>query len=158
VGDGVVLRSSDGGRNFSTVSAPAGNYRGVRFAADGQFGVIVGDGGQVLASRDGGASWSLVSTAPGALHGVSVSDDGSRILAVGERGLAWRSGDGGATFSAASTGASHALNAVGFDLDVPATGWAVGDQGTVLVTHDAGLHFEPIASPILADFTAVEDF
>jgi photosystem II stability/assembly factor-like uncharacterized protein len=152
VGDGVVLRSLDGGE-FSPLSVPGG--RGVRFSADGQLGVIVGE--QVLASRDGGASWSAISTPPRPLRGVSVAADGRRIVAVGEGGLVWRSDDGGASFREGQSTTGAALNAIGFDED-SATGWAVGEGGTVLVTYDDGATFTAQTAPAGVDFTAVEDF
>jgi photosystem II stability/assembly factor-like uncharacterized protein len=128
----------------------------VRFSADARLGVIVGD--QVLLSRDGGVSWVVAATPPRALHGVSLSGDGIRVVAVGEGGLVWRSQDGGASFTETATGTTLALNAVGFDGDLSASGWVVGNGGALFVTDDAGEHLSALGSPLAADFTAVEDF
>lgn len=157
-GDHVVLRSTDGGQTFAAVaSLPSARWRAIKFAADAQHGVLVGDGGAVMLTSDGGATWRAARSAPLDLRGVSITPDGTRIVAVGGAGIVWRSTDAGATWSLVSTGAPT-LNAIGFIDDLPAQGWAVGARGALLHTGDGGATFQTLAAPLAVDFNAVEDF
>jgi len=157
-GDGVIARSTDGGATFAAVAGvPANRWRGLRFAADAQHGVVVGDNGRVMLTSDGGATWRAAPTAPAALAGVSITPDAARIVAVGITGLVWRSTDGGATFARVPTVTAN-LAAIGFSDDQPAQGWAIGAAGTVLHTVDGGAHFAALTTPLAVDLTAIEDF
>jgi photosystem II stability/assembly factor-like uncharacterized protein len=154
----VLLRSVDGGNHFAAVAGlPATTWRSLRFVADAQHGVVVGDGGLVYLSSDAGATWHAAATAPAALRGVSITPDGARIVAVGAAGLVWRSSDAGTSFARVTTAAPD-LAAIGFIDDQPLMGWAVGAAGTILHTVDGGASFSPLTSSITANLAAVEDF
>jgi photosystem II stability/assembly factor-like uncharacterized protein len=158
VGDGgVVLRSLDGGGHFDTAPAPtAADLRAVRLAADELHAVAVGAGGAVLTSDDGGASWRTQNPAPAELRAVAIDHD--QTVAVGARGLIWRRASASGDFTTVPSGTTADLNAVKFDRGAPATGWVVGGDGIVLVTHDGGAHFGTLASLLRGNLTAVEDF
>jgi photosystem II stability/assembly factor-like uncharacterized protein len=159
---GTVLRSADSGARFERVAAPVNTtLTAVRLAEDELRAIAVGEGGAVIASDDGGLTWRLESTAPADLSGVAFS--GAGATAVGSGGLIWRRPDAATSWSAVTSGTPADLAAVKFDREAPAFGWVVGGAsgagpGTVLYTSDGGAHFRPLASPLRAGLTAVEDF
>jgi photosystem II stability/assembly factor-like uncharacterized protein len=129
-------------------------------------GWLVGDGGVVMTTKDLGHSWQ---TPPGDLpdavaehfdfHAVAVQ--GPRVWVAGSPGTrAFHSPDGGATWLAATTGQAAPLRALSFiDAD---NGWAVGDLGTILATHDGGRSWQlqrrgAQRAGLLAMFAAAED-
>jgi photosystem II stability/assembly factor-like uncharacterized protein len=65
---------------------------------------------------------------------------GDRIVAVGARGLITYSDDGAETWKQASVPVSLALTALSFPS--PEKGWAVGHEGIVLTSKDAGENWE----------------
>ena len=163
VGDnGTILRSTDGGKSFAPATgydAPVStSWVAVKLAADGKVGFLAGAGGELRLTRDGGATWSDLAKAPAGLHGLSVKGDRTRVIAVGEGGLVWKSDDQGQTWAKADTGAASALNAIGFAEGNDLEGWAVGNDSTVLQTVDGAQSWKPLESPIVANFSAVEDF
>jgi photosystem II stability/assembly factor-like uncharacterized protein len=92
---GTVLRSTDGGRNWSQLqSAPFGTFTGV-FFIDDQTGWIAGSGG-IFATTDGGESWARQSTPSGigALNAVYMID-ANVGWAVGTNGTILRTATGG---------------------------------------------------------------
>ena len=91
------------------------------------------------------------------LWGVSITSDGTRIVAAGAGGAIWRSTDGGSTFAKIQA-ASADLLAVGFMEDLPAQGWAVGVTGTIVHTSNGGANWEKLDTPLVVDYTAIEDF
>jgi len=103
VGDHLISKSSDGGRNWSPLSG-AENLQldDVRIDADGQ-AVAVGAGGALAhISVDGKVSVQRLGTAD--LHTIHISEIGEDTdaigFAAGERGTVWMTHDGGSTWSA----------------------------------------------------------
>lgn len=82
---------------------------------------------------------SPASTSPLATRGLvnGLARAGSRIVAVGQRGHVLTSDDGASSWRQASVPVSSDLVAVSFA--TPQIGWAVGHDGVVLVSRDAGL-------------------
>jgi photosystem II stability/assembly factor-like uncharacterized protein len=163
VGDnGTILRSIDGGKSFSPATgydAPVStSWVAVKLAADGKVGFLAGAGGELRATRDGGVTWTDLAKAPAGLHGLSLKGDGTRVVAVGEGGLVWKSYDQGQTWEKSESGTTSALNAIGFAEDNNLEGWAVGNDSTVLQTVDGAQTWKPLESPIVANFSSVEDF
>src|SRR5205823_10775640 len=99
----------------------------------------------------------LAAALPADLRGLTLSDDGSRALVVGAAGNIWRSTDAAVTWTRVETGDSRALAAIGFSDEIAGRGWAVGEQGALLITNDDGASFAALAAPAAVDFTAVED-
>lgn len=122
---GIVVRSEDGGRQWTQVAAPVSvTLTAVRFA-DTQHGIAVGHGGSVLVTEDGGMRWER-------------RLDGRRIA---ELLLA----DAQARGDAAAQKAAEQLRADGPDkplLDVlplgPQRALVVGAYGLALATEDGG--------------------
>jgi hypothetical protein len=105
-------------------------------------GWLVGDGGLVMKTRDLGRNWQ---TPPRELpeyvtehfdfHAVAVS--GANVWVAGSPGTrVFHSPDGGESWQPQDTGWQTPIRALRFVDD--ATGWAVGDLGTILSTHDGG--------------------
>ncbi len=138
VGDnGAIRHSPDRGATWTTQYGPGGagrSLRGVRFL-DPSLGWIVGEGGLVLQTSDGGALWNP--QASGVTYRLEdvrfVTPDSGWIC--GHAALL-RTADGGAHWIPADVGPLD-LRALAF-VDAR-NGWAVGDQGTILHTTDAGL-------------------
>lgn len=117
---GAILRTTNGGANWSQISLPAGAPAGIRLrdvsALTSTVLVIVGDAGTVLRSADSGATWSVLSGIPSQenLNGVS-SFAGSFMVAAGDRGTILTSTNGSTWTREASgtvenlTGAAAAL-------------------------------------------------
>ena len=55
VGEGVPIRTADGGETWQSSSSPSGGFSGVCFV-DVQRGWAVGWGGRILATTDGGVT------------------------------------------------------------------------------------------------------
>ena len=137
-GEGVVWRTTDGGRSWESASLPSwGRVRDIDFvdattgwAVTEDWGV---DGdyaqGAVLGTRDGGATWELQATAPGVLYAVSMDPAGFG-WALGSSGVALQTRDGGATWLPRNTGTDNTLR--GAVLNGVDGAVVVGDSGTVL--------------------------
>jgi len=168
LGKGLMLASADGGRTWTRQGLPAGLVPEAVAFADAHHGwaVVAGDDADasppfryaVLSTSDGGARWRIsYSAAPGdTLSGLAAAGAHS-CWAVGyaERqhaGLVVRTLDGGLHWSAQRP-IPHHLRGVSFPDAV--NGWAVGDGGTVLVTHDGGATWAPQSSGVRVPLTHV---
>jgi len=151
---GTILRSSDGGRNWTQPDSPtAKTLFGVSFA-DEKTGWAVGADGTILRSSDGGASWmaqpvELVDETGDKrpldtnLFGVAAVSP-TAAWAVGDLGIVLRTRDGQTWERVAFDAVSYAdenvperlLNAVVFTS--PTDGWIAGEFATLLRTNDGG--------------------
>ena len=146
---GFTSRTTDGGATWSRGEIPRLDpgeaLLSIHFT-DADHGVAMGDGGHVYRTTDGGATWSGQRVTP---------DDDTRLKALvfGDAQTAWvlggvysfsanevacnfvrQSTDGGETWAPPASYVIKDLRAVSF---VSATqGWAVGADGTVMVTTD----------------------
>ncbi len=133
VGDsGEILRSSDGGINWSDVSGSvtSSDLKAVDFM-DERVAVAVGLGGTIVRTSDGGATWSLVSSpVTSDLRGVSGWN--GFFVASGDGGTVLTSADGGSTFTQNLTypGTDHVF-------DVCTTSTAGGNTLIYAATLDA---------------------
>ncbi len=107
--DGEILRSTDGGANWSQVeSTTKASLYGVIATHNGEL-VAVGDHGVVVRSTDGGTTWSKnYSGAQSLLFGVIATPDGA-LVAVGENGVIVRSTNGGTRWSKVNSGTEISL-------------------------------------------------
>ena len=134
VGDaGTILRSSDGGINWTTISSPVTDaLRGVSMR--GNLGVAVGTAGRVVRTTDGGLSWTEIPR-PTTKILFSVSMGNSMTVATGEEGTILVSTNDGLTWLSHTAGTAsilfgvsvHETNAVG-----------VGGQGAVVMSVNSG--------------------
>lgn len=132
----------DGQFQPADVDPPGGRHvRAV--AASGQCAVAVGQAGLVMVSADsagvryGFADVGLPEKLLRACDFRAVCVLGDHVWVVGSPGsVVFHSGDGGKSWTARPTGQPLPLNAIHF-ID-EATGWAVGELGTILATTDGG--------------------
>jgi photosystem II stability/assembly factor-like uncharacterized protein len=128
--------------NHSPLSMPS--LRGVhamRLAAPTS-GWLVGDGGLVMATSDLGRSWQSPLDALPAnaaehfdFHALAVY--GQHVWIAGSPGTrVFHSPDGGKTWRSLATGQLAPIRAITFTDEL--RGWAAGDLGCILATHDGG--------------------
>lgn len=151
----TILRTTDGGTNWSVISDNLAPWlRAVHFA-NANTGYTVGDAGTILKTTDGGINWSALSM-PGSTSSRQFNDvhfvDANTGIAVG----GWpdndsirtilKTTDGGANWSIISDNLGSMLTGVHF---FNATqGYAVGDDGLVLYTGDAGSTWQEQTIPV----------
>ncbi|MBI3857150.1 MAG: hypothetical protein HY293_15805 [Planctomycetes bacterium] len=85
---GIVLKTVDGGANWTEVSKPPGaaplpQFKAVDFTSSGSVGIAVGDAGRVLRTFDGGITWEDFNVGVGGanLTGVCIPRGGSGNVA-----------------------------------------------------------------------------
>jgi photosystem II stability/assembly factor-like uncharacterized protein len=154
--DGTLWRS-DGGAPLSRVYAGEGlALHDVAVSHDGAVVVAVGEDGLVLRSDDGGTRFEALAPATELdLHGVRLGADHATVVAVGEAGVVVRI-DATGSHVQALLGPDEALMAVHLRAD--GLGQAVGTGGTIFVTHDAGMGWEPLHGARTSDLLGVDDF
>jgi photosystem II stability/assembly factor-like uncharacterized protein len=113
--------------------------------------VAVGEFGAIQRSRDNGVTWEAITVdwAPyneegyePHLYDVIIKDE-STVVLVGEFGLILWSEDGGDTFTARHRG-EESIFAIELDAEGTGTGYAVGQDGEVLRSNDAGLTWQKL--------------
>jgi len=141
VGDGGrVLATSNGGATWSMQSSGTTfDLESVWFTSTAE-GWAAGQGGTILHTFDGGANWSRLSTV-GTIEeihdvGFATRDTGWVVGGNNLAGFVLRTFDHGASWQR-GTPSSTALNSVSFA--GTRDGWAVGDNGVIVGTHDRGV-------------------
>jgi photosystem II stability/assembly factor-like uncharacterized protein len=154
---GYVLRTSDGGENWTWMERPAmvNSLSAVTFTS-AERGFAVGDW-QMLRTEDGGLTWSDVTE--------KIAGGGVQLLAdihfatplvgfaAGRGEHIMRTSDGGASWVPVSIGPERAVRAVGFASSE--VGVAVGAFDSVLRTVDGGLSWASVAVPTTEWLNAV---
>ncbi len=140
-GTTVLALSSDGGlwtydgslaRRVTVAGA-----RAVALSPDGNFAMIAG-AGMLMRSFDAGSSWQPLTVDPAiTFDDVRINPDGSAV-AVGTAGaIANIDASGAVAIQHVGTADLHALHIADED-GADATGFAAGEGGQVLITHDSG--------------------
>jgi photosystem II stability/assembly factor-like uncharacterized protein len=154
--DGSLWRS-DAGAPLTRIHAADGEpLHDVALSHDATMVVAVGEAGRMLRSHDGGDHFDPLPPATSLdLHAAQLASDHTTIIAVGEAGVVVRI-DADGTEVQHTLGPDDAL----LDLHVRADGLgqAVGTRGTVLLTTDAGLDWDPVDTGRTADLHGVDDF
>ncbi|MBT6834504.1 MAG: hypothetical protein HOA61_00550, partial [Bacteroidetes bacterium] len=141
----TILKTIDGGANWSVISDNLGYWLTAVHFANSSNGYAVGPGGTILKTTDGGENWTALSLS-GNLANRVYSDiyvfDATTSIAIG----GWydndsiqtiiKTTDGGANWSAIQDNLGSML--FGLDFYSATDGYAVGDDGTILFTDDAG--------------------
>lgn len=137
VGNGFIMRTTNGGSSWTNQTAPSAYYLGV-FGLDDLHAWAVGDAGTgvIVRTVDGGASWQTVFTPAPTLRGIEAVD-GHNVLAVGDSNKIYRSTDGGTTWSEAAVN-SPVTSFLRLSMADANTGWAVGTGGIAVQTTDGG--------------------
>ncbi|MGE5180681.1 MAG: WD40/YVTN/BNR-like repeat-containing protein [Acidobacteriota bacterium] len=140
-GANVLALSDDGGlwqydAGALTRRATLAGAHAIALSSDGNLAIVAGQG--LARSADGGATWTQLAVDPSlAFDDVRMADDGSAV-AVGAAGaIANIDANGAVTLQHVGTADLHALHIADFD-SAAGTGFAAGEGGQVLITHDAG--------------------
>lgn len=105
VGYGTIMRSTDGGYDWTYLDQEGDFYQSVDFWNHTN-GIIVGLSGSILLTDDGGLTWNTVKspstlTGGGRDHFIKVKYiNATEIYIVGDAGLIWHSTDGGNSWDA----------------------------------------------------------
>ena len=104
----TILRTDDGGTNWTQISNPANvSLRKIDFI-DQQTGFILGDNNVLLKTTDAGEHWQALNAVFVVnLHGLSCTDD--KVFVSGENGKLYMSADLGNTWSSITTDTSAVL-------------------------------------------------
>jgi photosystem II stability/assembly factor-like uncharacterized protein len=140
VGDyGVILRSVDGGDNWTELSSGTSeDFRGAYFES-GTHGWVVGYGGTVLYTNSAGSLWIEQSTpTSNALRSIDFVDSNNGWT-VGASGTILNTTDRGTNWNAQTSGVYQTLN--GVDFFTLTKGCAVGESGRILCTTDGGANW-----------------
>lgn len=130
VGYGTILRSVDGGYNWSYIDQEGDFYHSADFT-DENHGIIVGQAGSILLTDDGGLNWETIKK-PASLSAnrkqfLSVKYiNNTNIYIVGDEGLLWNSSDGGRSWEEYKVDTNQNLNDLA-ELDGKL--YIVGDNG-----------------------------
>ncbi len=148
---GTILRTTDGGANWTTQTCPGGNLFGVCFT-NANTGIAVGEG-IIYRTTNGGANWINVTLpAPGLLFGVTFADANTGFIA-GSAGDIFRTTDAGASWAALNSGVSGTLEKPSFANSN--TGLVVGLSGVILRTTDSGNNWIPQSSGVTSVLRSV---
>ncbi|MEW6131011.1 MAG: YCF48-related protein [Acidobacteriota bacterium] len=160
--DGLVMRSTDDGRNFNEVDVGVKEGLNDVFARKDRIW-IVGDGGLIVSSTDKGKSFSKT-TYDANRKGLSVPQDKTLDLysvefesndegyIVGDEGLIIHTTDGGRNWLFQASGTKAQLFHLSFLKD---EGWIVGTGGMILHTNDGGQSWYPQRSGVDVDLNRV---
>ena len=152
---GKVIRSNDGGKNWSLQVTNVTTHLQSIAAWNPERAVAVGNAGTIIVTSDGGKTWakaSIPEKVTGAkLLRVRVYPEG-KAWAGGEMSTALYSSDFGATWRTTTPVEDIAWNDIAFVNDV---GWLVGEFGRMQVTRDGGASWRAMGGPVKSSLNAV---
>lgn len=145
---GAILSSNNAGSSWDSSTPIAHNrLNGLSLLDDGTRAWAVGDNGKILASNDAGASWRVQpSPTQSDLLQIAFAQNGTVGVAAGRNHSLLFTRDGGTTWHQAALQKANdkspipedgAFKAVHLDAD-GTKAWAVGDQGLIASSEDAG--------------------
>lgn len=149
---GAALWTEDGGRTWEKRALPTQEPLFDVDMVDARTAFAVGNFAAAVRTRDGGRTFEAMRVAEEGedptLNAVAFLD-ANRGVVVGEMGLIARTLDGGDTFARVDDGT---IEAHLFGVEGAGEGFvAVGSEGTVLVSRDAGATFERVEVPTRED-------
>ncbi len=133
--NGTILKTTDGGANWSSQTMAGGGDLGSMIRLNEQTLLITADDGQVARSTNNGTNWQLVNTgAPNVLYDITAFGD--HVWASGRDGGLVHSADQGQTWVAQSSGTAERLHGIhAFNANEVV---AVGRSGVLLRTTNGG--------------------
>jgi photosystem II stability/assembly factor-like uncharacterized protein len=134
-GNGLVIRSTDGGQTFTSSSPATTTLNGVFFVSDLD-GWAVGNAGIAIHTTDGGGQWTQSTPGALALNGVFFTD-ATHGWICGDSGKILHTTNGGTSWITATPTSASLYSIFFFDQNL---GWAVG-KGVVLRTTNAGANW-----------------
>ncbi len=154
---GGILRSTDSGRTWSTISVPWGaTLTGVSFASDARHGWAVGHDALILTTADGGRTWRK--QWQGANLEASFLDvcalDASEVIAVGAYGLCLATSDGGRTWSPRKV-IDDDMHLNRITRGPTGTLYIAGERGTLMRSADRGHTWLRIDTPYDGSFYGI---
>lgn len=134
--DSLLMRTNNGGENWSRVIVPTkAELYHLDFVNDSR-GWIVGAGGLILTTGDSGLNWTIQrSGTTKDLYNIDFHD-ANNGFAVGEDGVMLRTENGGAKWETVKTAFPKTFLRVDFADEK--NGWIVGKKGTILRSSDKG--------------------
>ncbi|HXD57944.1 MAG TPA: hypothetical protein VN606_08495 [Thermoleophilaceae bacterium] len=148
-GNGKLYRTVDGGNTWNPVAS--GPFQAIWFA-DANAGYAVGDSNLLFTTVNGGANWTqqpLAGATPSTLRSINCVG-ATCLIGTAEGTRLIRTVDGGATGVDVSP-SSRKVFAAAFAS--PTRAVAVGENGTTVVSNDAGATFSPVGGGIQGPFT-----
>lgn len=155
--DGKILRTSDGGDNWTASNIPVNNniISSVAFS-DANSGWACGQNGFIVHTTDGGMNWAFVNSPSNKwLTSVSFSDNNNGIIASKE-GVYLLTSNGGNTWNSYKQDSTFSFNSV--SLLSSGTGWLAGSSGLLNKTTDNGSSWEFQSSGERTNFTNIKFF
>lgn len=165
--DGLVMRTEDGGLNWSVMDAgitnvlfsnesfvytdPTGGIQTVHFAC--------GENGVIIKSLNSGANWSLMTTGTTENLNYIYARKSDEIYVCGNNGTLLFSQDLGETWTSIEVNTDKNLKMMAMAPDVPEINKRmpviVGDSGTVLVNSDLAGNWTPVVCGTTTNLNAV---
>ncbi|MDB5228155.1 MAG: hypothetical protein JWN78_2348 [Bacteroidota bacterium] len=152
----TILKSTDGGNNWTVVRDTAGYWlKGIYFS-DVNNGVAVGDRGTILRTTDGGTHWNkIISPVNRNFNAVRFLNTSTGYIVGGEDNpdslsTILRTTNGGVTWSILRDDSVGILTDITFSS--ANTGYITGNKGTVLKTTNAGLNWTKQILPDVAPY------
>ncbi len=153
---GTVLKTTDGGANWSSVSIPniTTNFLALYFVSGSQGYVAGGNPNKIYTTTDGGANWTDAGS------GGSIAQINSIFFPTPQIGyfasntsVIRRTLNGGTSWQSATVPTT--ANYTGIHFPTAGTGYAVGSNSALLTSADTGLTWTAMTSPVTATFTSV---
>jgi len=147
---GDIFRTADAGNTWKPVVAEPWSLRTITFPT-AQTGYAAGDAPAVLKTTDGGATWSEIPLPAdaGALARVRCADATTCVGVTTGGDRLVRTTDGGGDWESLAP-SSLVLTSVGMPSATQAVG--VGQNGTTVISGDAGNTFSPVGSALTGQF------
>ena len=151
-----LLATTDAGTSWNrSQTFPGFSIQALHFA-DLRFGLMGDTGGRILRTSDGGRSWTTLLNVPNItwFTGISCIDSTTAIL-VGKEGIL-RTTDFGDTLTRVYGAFSSSTWILDVTFASPTRGFAVGHEGKILQTTDAGLTWTNRTQNIGANLTDID--
>jgi photosystem II stability/assembly factor-like uncharacterized protein len=150
--DGNIYATTDSGVSWKSVSATNRPVKAITFASD-KVGYAVGDGSLFLKTTDGGATWTPRDIGSGQnLTAIRCADEKSCVATTATGTQLVITVDGGATFALPSPSTDPLLAAA---FATPLRLAAAGQQGSTVVSDDAGANSRPIGGRLTGSFSRI---
>lgn len=151
---GTILKTTDGGANWSVNYSRTNNYIGGAYFLDDANGWAVGSRGMIMHTTDAGAHWEIKYVSNGAdvwLHAVRFASQTVGWAVGGDyynkRGVIYRTTDGGGSWTNVTpTGTQGEMNDV--FCTSASEAWVVGTKGVILHTTNTGQDWTGYQMPV----------
>ncbi|MHB1279414.1 MAG: WD40/YVTN/BNR-like repeat-containing protein, partial [Bacteroidia bacterium] len=145
--DGVFLKSTDGGKTFSSLTTPINNNLNALHFISEDTGIAVGTNGSILRTTNGGTSWSQPSSGTSQNLKTIFFVNSQTAYIGGELGTLLKTVNAGVTWNSSANGITSTPNDIIYSLHFPELqiGYA-GVQGDIYKTTNGGASWSKITS------------